>query len=232
MDDLKTHLNPDDDRSWIHGGDSAINDSVDAEKHHQLIISKPSGENIDDQNENKPTGGNKKGKNQKEKYRLGGKKPLQTLLILLVGSLVSQVVNGLYGVVSSMWVARALGDIGMSAISLYSNLDMIGRAFGFFLLSAASQIISGLFGENKGDESGQLICDLFRMAFVFGIIVPAFLVPSSVPLAHWFGANETTISMAFKYLTPLNCFEDVVGLFSCLCLLAILLFIQIFEIDY
>lgn len=226
MDDLKTHLNPQEDNenngSWIHGGNSAINDSADAEKHHPLIRRQSSTDAQDNQDESQSKSGNKKGKNQKEKYRLGGKKPLQTLLILLVGPLVSQVVNGLYGVVSSMWVARALGDIGMSAISLYSNLDMIGRAFGFFLLSAASQKISGLFGENKGDEAGQLICDLFRMAFVFGIIVPAILVPSSVPLAHWFGANDTTIKMAFQYLTPLNCaaFNTCIYLMWCGCLQA------------
>lgn len=219
MDDLKVHLNQEQDSNWIHGGDTAINDSVDAEKEHPLILPSSSKDNSA---EKQPPDGKKKGKNQKEKYRLGGKKPLQTLCILLVGPLVSQVVNGLYGVVSSMWVARALGDIGMSAISLYSNLDMIGRAFGFFLLSAASQKISGLFGENKGDEAGQLICDLFRMAFVFGIIVPAILVPCSVPLAHWFGAAEETIKMAFRYLTPLNCaaFNTCIYLMWCGCLQA------------
>ena len=79
MDDLKTHLNQESESNWIHGGNSAINDSKDAEKHHPLIISKSSKENIDPE-DGQPAGGKKKEKNQKEKYRLGGKKPLQTLL--------------------------------------------------------------------------------------------------------------------------------------------------------
>ena len=166
-------------------------------------LNKPQDDIIDEEtpNQMRPEPGSK---NEAEKYRLGGRPPLKTLVILLVGPFISQVVNGLYGVISSMWVARALGDIGMSAISLYSNLDMIGRAFGFFMNTAATQRISALFGESKGDEAGQVICDLFRCCFISGIIVPAILIPCSTPLAHWFGANEETIRMAFNYLTPLN----------------------------
>ncbi|OHS95705.1 MatE family protein [Tritrichomonas foetus] len=161
-------------------------------------------------------------KNAEERYRLGGRPPLITLAILLVGPFVSQVVNGLYGVISSMWVARALGDIGMAAISLYSNLDMIGRAVGFFMLTAASQRISSLFGENKGDEAGQVICDLFRCCFIGGMIVPAILIPCSRPLAAWFGAEKLTTDMAFNYLTPLNACSCItcVYLMWCGCLQA------------
>lgn len=199
MSDLNEPLNIQDQDDTIHGGNE-LHNNKDANLQGSSKLSNLSSLNSSE----KLTEIHGKDKNQKEKYRLGGRKPLPTLAILLIGPFISQVVNGLYGVVSSMWVARALGDKGMSAISLYSNLDMIGRAFGFFLLTAAAQKISGLFGQSKGDEAGQLVCDLFRCSFVFGLIVPAILVPSSIPLAHWFGADEETIKMAFSYLTPLN----------------------------
>lgn len=144
-------------------------------------------------------------KKDDENYRLGGRPPLITLIILTAGPLVSQVVSGLYGVISSMWVAKAMGNVGMSAISLYSNLDNIGRAFGFFLLTTASSKISGLFGEGKGDEAGQVICDLIRVAFICGIIVPGILTPCSKPLGRWFGATDEVIQKGFNFLTPLNC---------------------------
>ena len=58
----------------------------------------------------------KKKDNADEHYRLGGRPPLKTLAILLVGPLVSQIVSGLYGVITSMWMAKAMCDLGMAAI--------------------------------------------------------------------------------------------------------------------
>ena len=81
-----------------------------------------------------------------EHFRLTGRPPLKTLLILAVGPLISQLVSAMYGVIASMWVAKAMGDQGMAAVSLFTNIDNIGRAFGFFMNCAASQKISSLFG--------------------------------------------------------------------------------------
>ncbi|OHT06423.1 MatE family protein [Tritrichomonas foetus] len=159
----------------------------------------------------------KPGKVIDEHYRLGGRKPLPTLAILTFGPLVSQLVAGLYGVVSSMWVAKAMGDVGMAAISCYSNLDNIGRAFGFFMLAGASSKISSLFGENKGEEAAQVICDLFRCCFICGMIVPAILVPLSRPLAHWYNAEDEVIDLAFVYLTPLSACSSITCIYLLFC---------------
>ncbi|KAH0786475.1 MatE family protein [Histomonas meleagridis] len=152
-----------------------------------------------------------------EHYRLGGRGPLKTLLILTVGPLISQLVSGLYGVITSMWISKAMGDKGMSAISIYSNLDNIGRAFGFFMLTTASSKISALFGELKGEEAGQVICDLIRVSILCGIFVPAVLTPASKPLGRWFGAKEDIIDLGFQYLTPLNCFCFVTCIYLLMC---------------
>lgn len=142
-------------------------------------------------------------KNKEENYRLAGRPPLKTLLILGIGPFISQMVSGMYGVVASMWVAKAMGEQGMAAISLYTNLDNVGRAFGFFMNCAASQKISSLFGEKKGGEAGQVICDLLRCCVLCGMVVPALLLPVAKPLGKWFGADEETYHMGFLYLVPL-----------------------------
>lgn len=161
-------------------------------------------------------------KNPEEHFRLGGRRPLKTLVFLSVGPLISQIVAGFYGVIDSMWVAKAMGDKGMSAVSLFSNVDGIGRAFGFFLLTAASSKISSLFGENKGDEARQVICDLIRCCFVCGTIVPGILIPCARPLAVWFGADEETTRLGCLYLYPLLGCSTITCLFllACGCLQA------------
>ena len=79
------------------------------------------------------------------------------MLILSVGPLISQLVSAMYGVVASMWVAKACGDIGMTAVSLFTNIDNVGRAFGFFMNCSASQKVSSIFGEKKDDNFSMLL---------------------------------------------------------------------------
>lgn len=145
----------------------------------------------------------KENSNKDEVYRLAGRPPLITLSILGVGPFVSQIVSGMYGVVTTMWVNKAMGPQGMAAVSLFTNLDNLGRAFGFFMNCSASQKISSLFGEKKGAEAGQVICDLLRCCVLCGIVVPAILLPLAPLLGRWFGADEITNHNGLIYLSPL-----------------------------
>ena len=68
-----------------------------------------------------------------EAKRLGSRPPLKTLAILSVGPLISQITSSMYGIVNTVWVSKAIGEKGMTAVSTYLVFDSIGRAFGFFL---------------------------------------------------------------------------------------------------
>jgi Na+-driven multidrug efflux pump len=155
--------------------------------------------------------------NAAEHYRLGARPPLRTLVSLSVGPLISQIVTGLNGIITSMWMARAMSTTGMSAISLYSNLDGASRAFGFFMNCAASSRISALLGQDRGAEAGQLICDLLRCCLIFGAIVPIIFLPCAIPLAHWFGANDEVTHWGTLYLFPLLACSPITCLFLLLC---------------
>lgn len=45
-----------------------------------------------------------------ENYRLAGRPPLLTLVILSVGPMISQFVSSLYGIVATIWVSRTVGE--------------------------------------------------------------------------------------------------------------------------
>ena len=157
-----------------------------------------------------------------EAERLGGSSPLVTLILLSLGPFVSQIMGALYGIIDTIWIANAIGDIGMTAISTYSNFDTINRAFGYFLSSGASSMISSLIGSKKGNEAGQLISDLIRVSFIFGIIIPICFVPLTTPIAHWFGASDEVIDLGLKYVLPLLYYSFVTCLYllACGCLQA------------
>ncbi|KAK8840256.1 hypothetical protein M9Y10_031201 [Tritrichomonas musculus] len=160
----------------------------------------------------------KTGKKKKdENYRLGGRPPLLTLIVLALGPLISQFVSSMYGIVNTYWVSKALGEKGMAAVSLFANLDSLGRAFGYFMNCSASQKISSLFGQKKGHEAGQVICDLFRCCFVSGMIVPALIIPIAKPLGKWFGSDDEILQMGFDYLVILSSCSTVSCIFLMFC---------------
>lgn len=142
-----------------------------------------------------------------EDIKLGGSSPLKTLFRLSVGPFLSQVTNKLYGIITSIWISKACGDDGLSAVSTLNAFDGIGRAFGFFLAIAAVTQISYLYGKGKSQEASQVIADLIRMSFICGAIVAAVLLPVFKPCSRWFGSNETIVDLGFKYMELLAIFS-------------------------
>lgn len=139
-----------------------------------------------------------------EDKKLGGYPPLKTIFRLSAGPLLSQVTNGMYGIITTIWISKACGDDGLSAVSAMNAFDNIGRSFGFFLAIAAATQISYLYGIGRSKEAGQIIADLIRMSFVCGAITAALLIPILKPITEWFGASEEIAQLGIDYMLPLN----------------------------
>jgi Na+-driven multidrug efflux pump len=150
-----------------------------------------------------PNDRSKPGDHSAEAERLGGRPALRTMLVLAAGPLLSNITNSLYGIVDSIWVQRAVGDKGMTAISTYNLFEVIARGFGFWLNVGASSTISNLYGSGRGDEAPQLMCDLIRLTLLFGAIVPSVCLPTAKLTARWLGASEEIVSMGFDYILPI-----------------------------
>ena len=142
-------------------------------------------------------------KSKAEHYRLAGRPPLKTILILTIGPLLSQVTSAMYGIIATVWVSKSIGETGIAAVSTATAFDNIGRAFGFFISTAGSSKISALYGAGKESEAGQVMCDLIRMCFVFGALVPACLIPAVKPTFRWFGLPDDVVDASYDYIFPL-----------------------------
>lgn len=157
-----------------------------------------------------------------EDIRLGGKPPLKTIAYLSVGPLISQLTSSLYGVINTIWISKALGDSGLTAIAAYQNFDTIGRAFAAFLQVSATTKIASLFGEGLNSESSQVFSDLLRFSVIFSVITPAIFIPVSKICVRWFGAEESIVKLGFDYIVPNLCVSIIpcIFLISCGCLQA------------
>lgn len=152
-----------------------------------------------------------------EEQRLGGNPPLQTIGILLIGPLISQIASSFYGVGDSAWVAKALGNEGLSSLSIFSSIDQLGHSFGYLMNRIASVTISGRIGRKQHEEAGQIICDLIRCSLLCGIPIPAIFLPTAKPIGRWLGADEETVKMGFYYLIPNLAFSFIATLFMLMC---------------
>lgn len=150
--------------------------------------------------------------NAEEKRRLAGRAPLKTMLILMIGPIISQVTGALSGIVNSIWISKVLGETGLAAIGLEMSFEVMARAFGYFMMISASTKISQLFGKNLQDDAGQVACDIMRCSLICGVLVPAILFPIHDPILKWYGASSQTSKMGFQYLLPIV----ALNFFTCL----------------
>lgn len=144
-------------------------------------------------------------KKKDEQYRLGGRPPFQTLCNLIVGPLLSQVAQSLYGVMDSFWISRSIGTKGMTVMSIIAAVDFINISFAQYFNVAVSARISYLFGKKMKEECSQVVIDFFRICIIVGILIPAILLPCVHPLMRWFGGNDEIVPMCMDYLLPSLC---------------------------
>ena len=157
-----------------------------------------------------------------EDKRLGGSPPLKTIVTLSSGPLISQMASAFYGLINTIWISRAIGEMGMSAISAYQNFDTLGRCFASFLQVSATTKISSLYGSGQRQEASQVFSDLLRLTLIFGVIPPAIGIPTSYPCVKWFGASKDIAEMGYEYIIVIlsQSIIPCIYLLCCGCLLA------------
>ena len=140
-----------------------------------------------------------------EDKRLGTKSPIWTVLALSVGPLISQTVQAFYGIADSLWVAKTIGQIGISVFGAVFIVEFVAIAVSNYLMSSLGIQLAYLFGEGKTENCAQMYVDFIRLAFILGIVVPAIVMPTTVPLVKWFGADDELANLCFQYMLPVTC---------------------------
>lgn len=205
QDSINELLNPQEDDKFQGFDNETVKDSTQSDtKTNSQVLEPTAPTEPQEQDDNKDSTVHKL---TPEDIKLGGHKPLITLFRLIIGPLLSQGTNALYGIITTIWISKAIGDDGLSAVSMMQAFDNIGRSFGFFLAMAAATQISFLYGKGKSEEAGQIIADLIRTSFICGAIVCAILLPILKPITRWFGASETIVQLGFDYMLPLTAFS-------------------------
>jgi Na+-driven multidrug efflux pump len=124
------------------------------------------------------------------------------------------VIGAAYGVVTSIWMDMAMGTTGIAGMTLFGNLEACAHGLGHLLAGAACSRVSSLLGEDCAGEAGQLLCDLFRLGVLFGVVSPAVFIPLCTPLGRWFGASAEAIKDGRDFLSVMVGFNIVPCFFA------------------
>lgn len=144
-----------------------------------------------------------------EQYRLGGRSPLKTLFALLAGPLLSQLTQSIYGIVDSLWISKTHGNFGLNVTSSIYLFDELIFSCGEFMLISISSRVAFLFGKDLKNEASQVVVDLFRFAFIFGLIIAGTLLPFVPMVTKWISGSDDVAREAFKYEIPLLGFSFI-----------------------
>jgi Na+-driven multidrug efflux pump len=152
-----------------------------------------------------------------EAVRLGSRTPARTIVILSIGPLICQIIQALYGVTDTLWVARTIGPLGVSVYGAVMVIEFVAVGVSNYLMAGLSARLSYLFGEGRGHECGQMYVDYLRIALLLGIIVPCCVLPATKPLIKWFGADEQLANMCLQYMFPISvlCFLNFLFTMGC-----------------
>ncbi|MGR9047672.1 MATE family efflux transporter [Halobacillus faecis] len=133
-----------------------------------------------------------------------GTQPIPKLLTnLSVPAMIGMFVMALYNVVDTLFIARGVGILGVSGVSIGFPVMMIIMAIAAAVGIGGASVISRRLGENKQEEANQVFGNiLFTIVVVssFGFI-GAFTFLE--PLLKLFGATDNIMPYATDYLFPI-----------------------------
>lgn len=130
-----------------------------------------------------------------------GKEPIPKLLInLALPAMFGTFVMALHNVIDTFFIARAVGTIGVAAVSIAFPVQMIVMALAGSIGIGGASIISRKLGANDTDEANQVFGNVISIVLLISIV--GFILGLSLLTAtlRLFGSSETILPFAQDYL--------------------------------
>ena len=113
---------------------------------------------------------------------------------------VSLLINVLYGIVDTFFVARTGNTDLVAAVSLCAPVFTLQMAIGNLFAQGSSSLISRLLGEEKQDRVRHVSAFCFYMAILSGVVIGILLLLFQGRVLRLLGANEAAYGYALAYL--------------------------------
>lgn len=132
-----------------------------------------------------------------------GTAPVGSLLAKLAApAIIAQIVNMLYNMVDRIYIGHIPGDgaLALTGIGLTIPIIMLTSAFSSLIGMGGAPRASIKMGEKKNDEAERILGNCVTALIIISIVMSASIYAFREPLLYLFGASDTTIEYALKYL--------------------------------
>lgn len=130
-----------------------------------------------------------------------GKDPIPQLLVnLAVPATFGMFVMALYNVVDTIFVATAVGTVGVAAVSIAFPVQLIIMALAGCIGIGGASAISRILGANKLDEANSIFGNVVSLIFLVSIAGIVLGLNFLEPILYMFGSSETILPYAKDYL--------------------------------
>lgn len=131
---------------------------------------------------------------------LGEEKIGKLLLKMSAPAVVGMIVNSLYNVIDTIFIARGVGTEGIGGLAIAFPVQIMIFAFGLFLGTGAASVVSRYLGEGRQEEASRCTGNVLFYSGLTGLLIA---VPSLLflnPVLKALGATDTLLPYASEYL--------------------------------
>ncbi|KHE71610.1 MATE family efflux transporter [Halobacillus sp. BBL2006] len=140
---------------------------------------------------------------KQQSQRLGTQPIPKLLANLSIPAMIGMFVMALYNVIDTLFIARGVGILGVSGVSIGFPVMMIMMAISAAVGIGGASVISRRLGENKSEEANQVFGNILFTIIIISAagVIGAFAFLE--PMLKLFGATENILPYAKDYLFPI-----------------------------
>lgn len=139
---------------------------------------------------------------QNDRAKLLGEEPIGKLLLKFsLPAIVGMMVNALYNVVDRVFIGWSPnGSIAIGGIYVAMPMMLILMAFSMLIGIGGNTLVSIRLGEGRKEEADRIAGNAFVLLFLLAGIISIVGLTFLEPILKAFGASETNLPYAMKYL--------------------------------
>ncbi|MGL1894586.1 MAG: MATE family efflux transporter [Spirochaetaceae bacterium] len=135
-----------------------------------------------------------------KKNILGTERIDKLLFKMSMPAVVGMLVNSLYNVVDTIFIARGVGTDAIGGLSIAFPIQILIMAFGMLFGTGAASLISRSLGAGDHDTANRSAGNVLVISCIVGVLI---MIPSMIfiePLLKLFGATESLLPYSREYL--------------------------------
>lgn len=124
---------------------------------------------------------------------------IRRVLIDALPTIFALMLSGLYSVIDGLFIGRATGDIGLSAINIAWPITAVITATGTGIGTGGSVLISNFSGKGLEKEKDETFCTTLSLLLISAISLMIVLLLTYKPLVSILGATGAVYNETIKY---------------------------------